>query len=159
MRTQLLGLGTALAVMLGPVAGPVDAQNYNLRPSFGTVNLNANFYPDPYVIRVTAGGNVPAERLGGSQCVGSIANAPDVRLNYRAGQGLPLYISATARSDITLVVNLPNGRWACNDDFIGTDPGLVFSNPMSGQYDIWIGHYGRGAGVPAQLRISEIPPR
>jgi hypothetical protein len=155
MKTGLLAVGAALAVMMGPVV----AQNYNLRPSFGTVNLSANFYPDPFVIRVTAGGSIPAERLGGAECVGTIAEAPDVRLNYRAGQGLPLYISATARSDITLVVNMPNGRWACNDDFIGTDPGIVFGNPMSGQYDIWIGHYGRGAGVPAQLRISEIPPR
>lgn len=155
MKQGVLAAVAVLAVTMGPVV----AQNYNLRPSFGTVTLNANFYPDPYVIRVTAGGSIPAERLGGSQCVGTIAEAPDVRLHYRAGQGLPLYLSATARADITLVVNLPNGRWACNDDFIGTDPGLVFPNPMSGQYDIWIGHYGRGSGVPAQLRISEIPPR
>ncbi len=159
MKTCLLAAAAALTVMVGPLVGPGVAQNYNLRPSFGTVNLNANFYPDPFVVPVTAGGSIPAERLGGSQCVGTIAQAPDVRLNYRAGQGLPLYISATSRFDITLVVNLPNGRWACNDDFIGTDPGIVFGNPMSGQYDIWIGHYGRGAGVPARLHISEIPPR
>mgnify|MGYP000420290633 CR=1 FL=1 len=101
---------------------------------------------------------LPAERLGGSSCVGSIADAPDVRLNYRAG-GLPLYISATSRADVTLVINLPDGKWICNDDFRGTDPGIVFNRPQSGQYDIWIGHYGRGAGVPAQLLISEVVQR
>ncbi|NKE45836.1 peptidase S1 [Roseomonas frigidaquae] len=134
------------------------AQDFNRRPSFGTVNLSANFAPDPTTVNVTAGGTLPAERLGGSQCLGSIANAPDVRLNYRAGQGLPLYLSAASRADVTLVVNLPDGTWACNDDFQGTDPGLIFRRPQSGQYDIWIGHYDRGSRVPAQLRISEVPP-
>ncbi|MBB3900470.1 peptidase S1 [Roseococcus suduntuyensis] len=155
MSARLLAAATLLSVTVGPVV----AQNYSRPPSFGTLNLSANFAPDPVVVNVTAGGNVQAERLGGSQCVGTIADAPDVRLNYRAGQGLPLYISATSRADVTLVVNLPNGRWACNDDFRGTDPGLIFNNPMSGQYDIWIGHYDRGSRVPAQLRISEILPR
>jgi hypothetical protein len=146
------------AAVLAVTAGSVVAQNYNRRPTFGTVNLSANFAPDPYVVAVTAGGNIPAERIGGAGCVGSIADPPDVRLNYRAG-GFPLYLSATSNSDVTLVINLPNGRWICNDDFKGTDPGVVLNNPQSGQYDIWVGHYNRGAGVPTQLRISEIAPR
>lgn len=147
------------AATLAITAGTVLAQDFNRRPTFGTINLNFNFAPDPTVINVTAGGNIPAERIGGPGCVGSIANSPDVRLNYRAGGGLPLYLAATARTDVTLVVNLPNGRWICNDDFKGTDAGLIFNNPQPGQYDIWIGHYGRGAGVPAQLLISEVVPR
>jgi serine protease Do/protease YdgD len=150
----------AAAVALASVgAGGVAAQNYNLPPSFGTYNLRFNFQPDPYVINVTAGGTIAAERIGGPGCVGSIAQAPDVRLNYQAGGGLPLYIGAQSRWDVTLVVNLPNGQWVCNDDFLGTNPGMVFRQPLSGQYDIWIGHYDRGRGVPAQLIISEVPPR
>lgn len=148
-----------LATTLAITAGSVLAQDFNRRPTFGTVNLSFNFAPDPYVVNVTAGGNIAAERIGGAGCVGSIAVPPDVRLNYRSGGGLPLYLAATARTDVTLVVNLPDGRWVCNDDFKGTDPGLIFNNPQSGQYDIWIGHYGRGSGVPAQLFISEIAPR
>ncbi|WP_431284787.1 hypothetical protein ACQW02_08245 [Humitalea sp. 24SJ18S-53] len=159
MKHRTLAIAAITALAVGAVAiGPVVAQNFNRRPAFGTVNLSANFAPDPTVVNVTAGGNIPAERLGGSACLGTIADAPDVRLNYRAGQGLPLYLSATSRADVTLVVNLPNGQWACNDDFRGTDPGLIFRNPQSGQYDIWIGHYQRGSSVPAQLRISEIVP-
>jgi serine protease Do/protease YdgD len=148
------------AALLALAAAPTLAlaQDYNRRPSFGTVNLSANFAPDPITVNVTAGGGLPAERLGGRECLGSIANPPDVRLNYSAGQGLPLYLSAWSRADITLVVNLPNGRWACNDDFQGTNPGMVFRNPQSGQYDIWIGSYDRGSRIPAQLRISEIAP-
>lgn len=156
MKSRLVaGALAAMAITIGPVV----AQNYNRPPSFGTVNLSANFAPDPYAVNVTAGGTIPAERLGGSQCVGTIADAPDVRLNYRAGQGLPLYLSVVSNTDTTLVVNLPNGQWACNDDFQGVNPGLIFRNPLSGQYDIWVGHYNRGSRVPAQLRISEVPPR
>ncbi len=152
------GVLAAVAAVTALGAGGVAAQNYNLRPSFGTANLHFNFQPDPFVVNVTAGGNIPAERIGGPGCVGSIAQPPDVRLNYQAGGGLPLYISARSRWDVTLVVNLPNGQWVCNDDLIGTNPGMIFRRPMSGQYDIWIGHYDRGRGVPAQLVISEIPP-
>jgi serine protease Do/protease YdgD len=156
MKSRLAaGALVAMAVTIGPVL----AQNFNRAPSFGTVNLSANFAPDPYAVNVTAGGTIPAERLGGSQCLGTIADAPDVRLNYRAGQGLPLYLSVVSNTDTTLVVNLPNGQWACNDDFQGVNPGLIFRNPQSGQYDIWVGHYNRGSRVPAQLRISEVPPR
>ncbi|MFN3449881.1 MAG: peptidase S1 [Roseococcus sp.] len=154
-RRVMLAAASVAALMVGPVL----AQNYSRNPSFGTLNLSANFMPDPQVVNVTAGGNIPAERLGGASCVGTIADAPDVRLNYRAGQGLPLYISVRSNADTTLVINLPNGRWICNDDFDGLNPGIVFTHPMSGQYDIWIGHYDRGRRVPAQLLISEIPPR
>jgi serine protease Do/protease YdgD len=159
MKLRHLAAAAALAAVGGLAIGPVVAQNYNRAPSFGTLNLSANFAPDPVVVNVTAGGTIAAERLGGRECVGSIADAPDVRLNYRAGGGLPLYLSAASRSDVTLVVNLPDGRWACNDDFQGTNPGLIFRSPQSGQYDIWIGHYDRGSRVPAQLRVSEVPPR
>ena len=153
-------LAVAALAAMAITVGPVVAQNFNRAPSFGTVNLSANFAPDPYAVNVTAGGNIPAERLGGRECLGTIADAPDVRLNYRAGQGLPLYLSAVSRADVTIVVNLPNGQWACNDDHAGsTNAGLIFRNPQSGQYDIWIGSYDRAARVPAQLRISEVPPR
>jgi serine protease Do/protease YdgD len=149
----------AAAVLAALGAGGVAAQNYNLPPSFGTVNLRFNFAPDPFVVNITAGGTIPAERIGGPGCVGTIAQAPDVRLNYVAGGGLPLWIGARSAADITLVVNLPNGRWVCNDDFEGTNPGLVFTNPLSGQYDIWVGSYHRGRGIPAQVFFSEVPPR
>jgi len=148
--------GAAVLAVIG--AGGVAAQNYNLRPSFGTANLRFNFAPDPFVVNVTAGGTIPAERIGGPGCVGTIAQPPDVRLNYQAGGGLPLWIGARSAADVTLVVNLPNGRWICNDDFQGTNPGIILRQPMSGQYDIWVGNYDRGRGIPTQVFFSEVPP-
>jgi serine protease Do/protease YdgD len=152
MRRALL----ASAVALFALGGAAVAQNFSLPPAYGTLNLNAGFLPDPQVVNVVAGGNIDARRLGGN-CVGAIANAPDVRLNYRAGS-FPLYIAARSNSDTTLVINLPNGQWLCNDDFQGLNPGVVLRNPPSGQYDIWVGTFGGGT-APAQVIVSEVPPR
>lgn len=148
-----------LAAMLGIglVAGPAGAQDFNLRPTFGTLDLTNNFLPDPRLVDVTAGGPINSERLGNG-CTGSVASAPDVRLNYTAGS-LPLYLHVQSTADTTLVVNLPDGSWLCNDDFNELNPGLVLPRPTSGQYDIWIGVFGGGSGVPAKLLISEVPPR
>jgi len=152
MRRALL----ASAVALFALGGAAVAQNPNLPPAYGTLNLNAGFLPDPQVVNVVAGGNIDARRLGG-QCVGAIANPPDVRLNYRAGS-FPLFISVQSNTDTTLVINLPNGQWLCNDDFQGLNPGVILQNPPSGQYDIWVGTFGGGT-APAQVLVSEVPPR
>jgi hypothetical protein len=137
-----------------------------LRPSLAqdattpqaVVSLKANFTPDPFLLDVVAGGTVPADGLGGSDCAGSVTARPTLRLDYHAA-GLPLFVSATSPSAVTLLVNLPDGRWACSERFRGMEPGIVFRNPRSGPYDIWVGQADHGRGAPAQLRISEIPPR
>jgi len=154
MRFTQLAAAATLATLLA--TAPAMAQNFNLPPAFGTVTLSAGFMPDPHNVDLMAGGNIPADRLG-ADCVGTIAEAPDVRLNYTGG-GFPLYLFANSRADVTLVVNLPDGSWVCNDDFIGTDPGIVLTRPPSGQYDIWVGVFSGGT-ARAQLGISEIPPR
>lgn len=155
MRSRFLAAALAAAGLAA--AAPVAAQNFNLAPTFGTIALVAGFTPDPRVIDVTAGGTIAADRLGAG-CTGTIANAPDVRLNYTAGS-FPLFLFAESRADVTLVVNLPDGSWICNDDFDGTNPGIIISRPPNGQYDIWVGVFGGGRGVPARLGISEVPPR
>ncbi|MDB5411946.1 MAG: peptidase and chymotrypsin/Hap [Rubritepida sp.] len=147
--------GVALATCL--FAGPALAQDFNQRPTFGTMELTTNFQPDPRSIDVTAGGPINSERLGHG-CTGSVANAPDVRIQYQAGT-LPFYVSVQSSADTTLVVNLPDGTWLCNDDLNDLNPGIVIARPASGQYDVWIGVFGGGSGIPARLMVSEIPPR
>ncbi len=154
----MLNRATVALVAVGMALGATAlAQNFNRAPAFGTWNLRAGFEPDPRTVQITAGGTRSAAQLGPG-CLGTIADAPDVRLNYTAGN-FPLYIFAQSRVDVTLVVNLPDGRWACNDDFDGTNPGLVFQRPQSGQYDIWLGVYQGGSRIPAILGVSEVPPR
>jgi len=142
--------GAALAA-----AATVAAQDYRAQPTYSTLNLTSGFTPDPTVVNVQSGGSRNASSVG-SGCTGSIANAPDVRLNYNAGS-LPMIISVSSSADTTLVVNGPDGSWYCDDDggTYGSNPQVRFNSPQSGQYDIWIGSYN-GGQENARLYISEL---
>lgn len=138
-----------------PGGTPGGAPDVMANPLFGTLNLSGGFTPDPATVQVQAGGSNSADGLG-PNCTGYINNtAPDVRLNFQAGQ-LPLYIYVQSQADTTLVVNLPNGQWLCNDDAQGLNPGLTVQPAMSGQYDIWVGTYQQTGTPPATLFISEV---
>lgn len=155
IRSKLV---VALALAASVAVIPASAQNYNLRPNFGTVNLRTGFPRDPHVVNVRSGGNIDASRAS-ANCRGFISNAPDVRLNFVAGSRLPLIISVNSRADTTLVVNGPDGRWYCDDDGgqQGMNPSLRFNNVQSGRYEIWVGTYGRANDfAPAQVHISEL---
>ena len=107
-------------------AGAASAQDASLTPRFGEVDLEAGFAPDPFRRNVTAGGRTDASDLGG---------------------------------DATLVINEPNGAWDCNDDGNGsggTNPGIRFRHPTTGQYDIWVGSLSGGRPSAARLVITEI---
>ncbi len=146
----------ALVVTLA-AGGVAIAQDYRLNPAYGTVNLNSGFTPDPYVINVASGGRNDAAQTVGSNCRGFIADAPDVRVNYRAGS-FPLIVSVNSAADTTLVINAPDGRWYCDDDGgnKGMNPALRWGSPQSGQYDIWVGTYGNASNQAAQVFISEL---
>lgn len=147
-------IAAALLPALSVLAVPVTAQDVSATPNFGTVNLSAGFTPDPRTISVTSGGSIAASNVG-SNCAGSISNAPDVRLSYTAGS-LPLIISVNSSSDTTLVINAPDGRWYCDDDSgDGVNPSVRFNSPQSGRYEIWVGSYG-GGNAQATLAISEV---
>ena len=88
-------------------------------------------------------------------CRGYVTAAPDYELSFTPGS-LDLYIAALSDTDTTLVINDPNGNWVCNDDNNGFNPGLRFESPQAGTYDIWVGTYREGDGVPARLEISEL---
>ena len=151
MIKQLL---SATALTLGLVA-PAHAQDVNADAIYETVTLSGGFTPDPYTINLSSGGTNDAAKVS-PECAGFIATSPDVRLNFQAGS-LPLYISAAAQSDTTLVVNAPDGNWYCDDDSGGGfDPLLSFNRPLSGRYEIWVGTYGESNTYPATLSISEI---
>lgn len=134
-----------------------SAQDYTEAPAFGSITLEAGFIPDPQVRTLTAGGSIRAEtRFSG--CRGSIANAPDFSVYYTAGGTFPLIFSVDSDSDTTLVINGPDTRWYCDDDGAEEplNPLVRFDNPQSGRYDVWVGTYSSGAGVPATLFISEL---
>ena len=154
-RSVKIAASIALAASIAAI--PASAQNFNAAPSYGTVNLNGGFTPDPQVINMRSGGNIDSQRAIGGSCRGFIANAPDLRLNFNPGS-LPLIISVDSSADTTLVVNAPDGRWYCDDDGgrRGLNPAVRFNRPMSGRYEIWVGTSGNSSLQPAQLHISEL---
>jgi len=94
---------------------------------------------------------------------GAISDAPDYKVSYDTEGNQDLVIYVTSADDTTLLVNLPNGTWACDDDSYSMsegdgDPLLIFSGAASGRYDIWGGTYGGGT-AEATLHISEVDPR
>ena len=150
------GLLAATAI-LAATAGVAAAQNYNQNPTYGAVQLNSGFQPDPFRVSLQSGGPIDASQTIGGSCRGFVANAPDYRVSYTSGS-LPLIISVASGADTTLVVNGPDGRWYCDDDGgnAGLNPSLRWNSPPSGQYDIWVGTYSNPGFNPATLTISEL---
>ena len=133
------------------------AQSFSLAPRYGTANLRPGFMPDPHSVTLTAGGTINTRTSGPAPACGYVANAPDYRLQWGGGSSLNIY--AISGSDTTLLINMPDGSWRCNDDGgSGNNPLLTIGNAPSGQYDIWVGTYSSG-NAGATLRISELSPR
>lgn len=137
-----------------------EAPDFTLDPAFGSIDLTSGFLPDPHTVSIAAGGSLAASNLGVAGCVGSIASAPDFRVNWTAGSGaLPLIFSVASESDTTLVINDAGGNWVCDDDSgnAGLNPSITFNQPASGQYDVWVGTYSSDAGLPpSTLHVSEL---
>ena len=147
-----------MASTVGAAPEPAQAQNAGLSANFGSVKLRAGFTPDPYTVDIYAGGSIDAysDTDLPAACVGKVSDAPDFSIDYSAGS-LPLAFRVVSKSDTTLIVNGPDGRWSCDDDSFGdSDPQVVFRRPQSGKYDVWVGVY-TGSGAQAVLGITETP--
>lgn len=157
-RMSRVAPGTSSTASAAPRKA-ASAPDFNAAPSYGTITLSAGFEPDPSLRSISAGG-ADQTSLGGD-CSGFInAAAPDLDLNYTKGS-YKLYIYAKSSSDITLIVNQPDGTWICNDDVNGSNPGLTIDNPQSGNYNIWIGTFeaSRTPLPEAIVYFSESEPR
>lgn len=135
--------------------------DFALDPTFFDENLITGFTPDPIDYPLQAGGDIWANGVD-SSCAGFVAEAPDVRITYEAGNEYPLRFFVEGREDTTLLINQPDGQWSCNDDRVEGDlnPEIVFDRPMTGQYDIWVGTYEHPEDIgdfpEVTLRVSEL---
>lgn len=144
---------------VGPLPGTVHVAelDYMADPDFGTVLLQAGFTPSPNVSEIFSfGGVVDTSYLGGD-CVGYAARAPDLRLMWSGTSNeLRIFFTEDAGEDATLVMNLPDASWVCNDDYAGSlDPLIALENPPEGQYDIWIGSYQPNQFISGTLSVTE----
>jgi len=159
LKSAFAALGAVVLFTFGQTAA-VSAQgcpSYNNPTVFGSMSLNAGFLPDPQVRNLTAGGTVNlASCFGGWS--GWVVTRPDFRLFYNGASPTgTLTFALVSRSSVdpVLLVNAPDGSWHYNDDYRSFDSAIVFTNPMSGQYDVWTGSYHRSSNNPAQLIITE----
>lgn len=142
-----------LGLLVAPLA--VAQPNWQAAPLYGTVSLETGFTPDPAAVDVTAGGPDENSVEG---CNGYInSGAPDVDLNFETDGSLPLKLYVRSSTDTVILVNLPDGEWVCNDDYDGTSAAVLLDDPISGNYNIWIGTFGESDGEPATLYITELP--
>jgi hypothetical protein len=145
----------AVAALTALCASPAAAQKGQTSANYGEITLAPGFTPDPGLVNLRAGGSTSASYLS-SGCSGYVTDSPDVRLNWQGDGSLSLIFSVLSKSDTTLIVRGPNGRFYCDDDS-GEDnnPSLEMS-PVYGLYDIWVGTYSSGDTAPAVLAVSEL---
>jgi hypothetical protein len=128
----------------------------------GEGSLDTGFTPDPYTSSITGGGTIDVSKLTlgtTSGCLGYVTKAPTFSLNWTGTSSqLRIFSVANDGTDTTMIVRDPSGNWYCNDDSIdgGWDPMLDFPNAGTGQYDIWLGNYTSGGGIPATLYVTEL---
>lgn len=155
MTTRMVIAGVLAAALVLTSSTPLrlDAQDVNLKPTYGMKTLESGFTPDPFVVNVEAGGEIQT-KLGGQEAW--VAKAPDFRLHYKAGD-LPLTIYVKSKADTTLLINLPDGSWVADDDSGGNlNPRIRIAQPKSGRYEIWVGSLAEGQNPDARLHITEL---
>lgn len=158
----LSALGAAFLASAAMTGAAVACPSYNNPTVFGSASLNANFYPDPWVRQLTAGGTIDLANCSGGHWTGYVITRPDFRLFYNGTSPtgtLTFGLEALSNVDTVLLINAPDGSWHFNDDNGepgDTDSMLVFTNPLTGQYDVWTGSYSRSSNNPARLIVTEL---
>lgn len=145
--------GTSLAQTAEPVAPPTTS-------AYVTVDLQAGFALDPFLVSVNGGGDTAASTLDAA-CTGFVSENPVVVVRWDAeveGSAAPeeTEIFFYSDGDPTLAIQLPDGTFLCNDDATDNllDPQVMIPTPQSGEYKIWVGSYDEGQLIPGLLVIS-----
>lgn len=156
MRTVILLMLAMLLSLPGGSAAlaQTDAGGDVAPAAFLTMNLKAGFPLDPFVVSLNGGGEVAASTRD-ETCVGFIAEAPNFTVNWE-GKVEAFNIFYYSDFDPTLVVQLPDGSYLCNDDASDNllDPEVTIEAPAEGQYNLWVGSYDKGQLIPGFLVIT-----
>ncbi len=147
MKSKLVTL--ALAALGGccfgqagtaPISGPITP-------------IASPLSPDPMLFSGVAGGPTAASALN-PNCNGHVALVPNHTLSVVSPMP-SLRILAHADGDTTLVVQLSDGRFVCNDDGEGVDPIVDLENVPVGQHNVYVGTYSPGSTFQYQLGITQ----
>jgi len=151
-RTAVLTFVAALATAPAAMACP----DWQLPAAFGTISLTEGWPQDPYVRNITAGGRYSLAGCFGNNYTGSVAAKPDFDVHYNTSGNTSLTFYVQSGYDTMLLVNDPSGQWWFDDDSAGgQNPMITIPFAQAGLYDVWIGSYQGGRGLPGQLFITE----
>ncbi len=145
-------------VMLAGLAFAQDKLNPAGEPRYGRHALVPGFVPSPATYDALSGGDIDVKALNlGDNCLGFAASDPDFIISL-AGEFRRITFLVASEADSTLIINLPNGSWACNDDSNGLNPALVLHRARAGDYQVWLGSYAAETNDESVLYISEAGP-
>ncbi len=124
----------------------VEAKLAALNRAYVTVDLNAGFPLDPFLISVNGGGELDASVLSAT-CKGYINPNPTLTIHWTGDADLAR-VFTFSDADPTLVIQTPDGKFLCGDDSgaLLLDPQIEISKPASGKYNVWV-----GSAAPKQL--------
>ncbi len=138
-----------------------DELDPSLTASVATTSLTAGFTPDPWTRSVTSGGPVDVAAFLGhpatsfETCRGFASAAPDFQLTWNGTSSL-LRFYMIANGDTTLIINDPNGNWACVDDWgSNRNPSIDYNNPPQGVYDIWVASFSQGTAHTGTFHVTD----
>jgi serine protease Do len=141
----LVSAGSLAAQDAAPTAVQPDGA-----PTFGAITLRGNFVLDPFVMSVIGGGLFPAADLS-VDCVGYVPANPTLSLTLTGDPTENLRLFTYSDNDTVLVVRLPSGEFACNDDASALliDSSVSIATAEPGVYSVWVGSYAENQLVSA----------
>jgi len=123
-------------------------------PAYLTLNLQAGFPLDPFIVSANGGGPVDASTLG-EGCTGYINSNATLSVHWE-GETAMVRVFYHSDHDPVLVIRTPDGNYVCNDNAnrLLLDPVITIENPASGSYSIWVGSADAGQLIPGVLVIT-----
>jgi len=122
--------------------------------AFITMNLEAGFVLDPFLVSVNGGGDVDASTLGDG-CTGYISENPILTVDW-SGETDFVDVFFYSEHDPVLVIQTPDGEYLCNDDASDAllDPQIKLESPEPGRYNFWVGSFDEGQLIPGILVLT-----
>ena len=147
-----------LAAILACGGGDDDSGDDNSDEGSGGSSANSfmvrpGFMPDPRTATGEAGGPFDASTRD-PNCRGWIGAVSDHTLHVTSPFNY-LRVVVSSPQDTTLVIQLSNGEYRCNDDSEGLNPMVEGSFP-SGIHRIYVGTYARNATANYTIAVSEL---
>lgn len=135
-----------------------DPLNLSADPQLGPVSVGVTAYRGSVSFTPASDLAAAAGESGGRQGCYGIIDASRPVLTFSRGEGLTGQIEVLGRSeesDLIMAVVDDEGRYYCNDDFDGLNPGVRVSGD-SASYRVFMGAYGETNELRADLSVRHL---